>query len=522
MRRSTRYPIILRLSALLVVPLGATPLMAQAPETLTLEEALRLARENNPNFLSQRNDQAAADWGVREAYGQFLPNATASGSMGYTEAGTQRIGTLDFGVQSTDWYSSSYRLALSWSLNGNTLFGVSNARASQRATAATIDAAAFDLESAVTLQYMATLRARDGVEVARRQLDRAETNLELVRLRVDAGAAAATEGRQAEVDRGRAEVALIQARQLLETERLRLMEQIGLPMEEEVELVSAFEVFEPGWGREELVDYALDAHPALLASSARETASRAGVRQARSAYFPSFQLSTAFSGNTLQALNNEFLVTQAENSVRSSHNSCRRWQLIQDDIGEPLPGIDLSEGCGSGVLTEADRQAVLASNEVFPFNFTKNPLSLTLSATVPIFNGFSRQRQLEEAHARADDATHARRAEELRLRRAVTQAHGDLMAAYSVVQIEARNQELAAERLEMAQQRYSIGAAPGPGGAASGTGNTYLELLDALASLTTAERDHLDALYRFHQTLAQLEAATGRTLRPPTAVGGEG
>lgn len=76
----------------------------------------------------------------------------------------------------------------------------------------------------------------------------------------------------------------------------------------------------------------------------------------------------------------------------------------------------------------------------------------------------------------------------------------------------------------MAQERYAIGAGRGPAGAGAGagTGNTYLELLDALASLTTAERDHLDALYRFHQTLAQLEAATGRTLRPPAEAGGEG
>jgi outer membrane protein len=504
---------IATLAALALAALAATALVAQeAPRQLTLAEAIRTARENNPNFLSTRNDQAAADWGVRQAYGAFLPTASARGAMSYTEAGVQRIGTLDFGAQSTDWYSSSYSLSLNWSLDGNTLFGVSNARASQRATAARIDAAQFTLESAVTLQYMAALRSRDAVEVAQRQLDRAEQNLELVENRVDAGAAAGTEGKQAAVDRGRAEVGLIQAEQALRAQKLLLMEQLGVSMDEGVELVSAFEVFEPTWSRDELLSYALADHPSLVAFQASERASRAGARQARSSYFPSVNLSTSFSGNTLQALNDDFLVSQAASGLASSYNSCRRWQIIQDNVGQPLPGLDFSDGCGSPELSSAQRDAVLASNEVFPFDFTKNPLSLTLSVSVPVFTGFSRQRQVEQAEAAADDARHARRAEELRLRTAVTQAYNDLVAAHRVVEIEGRNRELAAERLEMARQRYAIGAGPSQGSGV--VGSTFLELLDALASMSTAERDYLDATYDFHLALAQLEAATGRTLRP--------
>ena len=114
--------------------LAVTSLVAQeGPRALTLDEAIELARDNNPTFLSQKNDQAAADWQVREAYGAFLPSAQASGSFSYTAAGVQRIGTLDFGQQITDWFSSSYRLGLGWSLDGNVIFGASNARANSAA-----------------------------------------------------------------------------------------------------------------------------------------------------------------------------------------------------------------------------------------------------------------------------------------------------------------------------------------------------------------------------------------------------
>jgi outer membrane protein len=188
-------------------------------------------------------------------------------------------------------------------------------------------------------------------------------------------------------------------------------------------------------------------------------------------------------------------------------------------VGQPLPGLDFSDGCGTGELTQDQREQVLASNDVFPFDFTKNPLSLSLSVSIPVFNGFTRQLQLERAEAAADDAKQARRAEELRLRTAVTQAYSDLVAAHEVVQIEERNRDLAEERLEMAQQRYAIGA--GPSQQSGVVGSTFLELLDALASVSTAERDYLDATYDFHLALAQLEAATGRSLRP-VGTGGDG
>jgi outer membrane protein len=503
--------------ALVAAAWAVTVLVAQeGPTRLTLDDAIRIAKDNNPQFLSQTNDMAAADWAVRSAYGAFLPNINASGSMSFQEAGVQNLGTVSFGAQSTDWYSSGYSLTFNWNLNGNTLFGVRNARASQDATSARIDAAAFTLESAVTLQYMTALRAGDGVAVAQRQLDRTRQNFQIVQNRVESGASAGTEGKQSEVDLGRAEVALIQAEQAFRTEKLRLMEQLGIALDEDVELASGFDVFEPTWQRDELVSVALEAHPSLNALTAAENAARAGVRQSRSAYFPSLNLSTGFRGFTNQALSDDYLLNTAGSSRRSSYNTCMRWQIIQEGIGATLPGVDQGS-CGAPQLTEEQNQQVLAGNDVFPFDFTKSPLSLSASVSVPIFQGFSRQRQVEQAVGFAKDAEHSRRAEELRLRREVTEAHGILSSAYRIVRIEERNRALAEERLEAARQRYAIGAAPSAGSAV--VGSSFLELLDAQTSMATAERDYLNAVYGFHQALARLEAATGRSLRTGGAGG---
>lgn len=91
---------------------------------------MELAPLNNPIFLSTENDGCPAAWQERAAYGAFLPRLDAKVSAGFTEAGTQRIWTLDFGSQRTDWYSSSYNLGLTWTLSGSTMDRVESQRES--------------------------------------------------------------------------------------------------------------------------------------------------------------------------------------------------------------------------------------------------------------------------------------------------------------------------------------------------------------------------------------------------------
>lgn len=507
-----RHRIVTHLLLVGVVAVPGSRVLAQVPAdgpvTLTLERAIQIAEESNPAYLSTRNDAGPAAWQVREAYASaFLPSANTNFGMAYTGAGRQSIGTLDFG-RTPERYRSFYSLSLNYTMDGNTLFALPSARAARDATEARIDAAAFNLESAVTLQYMTVLRARDGVEVARRQLDFSRENLSLVETRVEAGAAAAVDARQAEVQRGRDEAALLQAERLLRAEKLRLMEQLGVSYPQGVELASEFRVFEPRWSLDELLERALARHPQLRAFRSQERSSQAQVRQARSAYFPSVRLSASLSGFTLETGDEQFLIDSELQRMESRRESCEFFNAIANGIDGSLPGYP--QDCSAIQLTEPMRQEILAANDVFPFDFDDNPVNLSLTVSLPIFSGFSRQRQSEQAEATLRDARQSRRAEELRLRTAVTQALDDLESARRLVEIEARNREVAGEQLDLARQRYALGA------------TSFIELLDAQRSTATAERDHLDAIYAFHTALAGLEAAVGTSLRDEARSGGEG
>ena len=475
----------------------------QAGSSLSLEEAILIAKGSNPAFLAAANDLDPATWQVREAYGQFLPEVTVGGGAQYEYAGVQRFGifsSADIAVGTTDYLLSNYFLALGWSIDGNTIFQARSARANQRATAARVAADEFTLESAVTLQYLAALRARDAVEVAEGQVARWEQNFELVSARVDAGAVPATDGKQSEVDLGRARVVLLRAENLYRTEIARLMEQLGTHPGAPLELASDFAVFEPEWDRAELIEIATSGHPSLRAAVASEASARAQVNRTRSSYFPTVSAAAVWSGFSRQVGNEEYLIQQAQGSVDRQRRGCEFDNALLAQLPD-LPGLT-ADDCSNYVLTDQMRRQVLAANETFPLDFTRQPLSLRLNVSFPIFQGFARQRSVAQAHADSRDAMHARRAEELRLRVAVTQSYDDLVTAYRALRIQERNLEVAAEQSELARRRYTLGAAP------------FLELLDAEDSMEQSERDHLAAVYDFHAAIWSLEAAVGRRLRP--------
>jgi outer membrane protein TolC len=66
---------------------GTTSQSQSSPRTLTLDEAISLARQNNPLYLQTTNERRSADAQVRSAYGALLPSSNASFYSGYQQGG---------------------------------------------------------------------------------------------------------------------------------------------------------------------------------------------------------------------------------------------------------------------------------------------------------------------------------------------------------------------------------------------------------------------------------------------------
>ncbi len=489
--------------ALLLVAISPLAALAQQPATLTLEEATAIARRNNPDYLMRANDASAADWAVREAYGALLPGASASSSLAWQDAGTPRFGfftadDIGFG-SSTSYYSSSYSLGLSYRLSGSNILAPSRERANRRATEAGIVAGLQALEADVTLRYLALKRARDAILLAEQELVRAEDNLRLVAARAQVGLVAELEVAQAEVERGRAEVALLQSRATAEAEQLALIETLGIELDRDVELTSSFDVIDLPWEREQLLQMTLESNGELQAAQETERVSDIGVRMARTAYLPSVSMQAGFSGYTREAGNVDFLIDQARAQADGARRDCQFQNDLSARLVQPLPGRPVD--CAAIAVTPQQEAQIRETNSVFPFDFTREPLSVSLTVSLPVFQGFSRERQIEEAKVAAQDSRLRRRATELRLNRSVATAHSEVVTARQSVQLEERNRALADDQLRLARERYRLGS------------GTWLELREAETVKARADRDYLSAQYRFHEGLARLEAAVGRPLR---------
>ena len=487
----------------LVVPALAGAQQADTAR-LSLEEAIDLARKNNPDFQARQNDAAVADWAVRSAYGNLLPGASVNTSFGYQASGSPRFGIFtgsDLGIDQTPaYYSSDYYLGVSYGLSGSTLFAPRREKANRAATEAGIRAAGYDLQANVTRQYLSVLRARDGVILTQSELERTEENLTLAQARVAVGAAVPLEAKQAEVERGRAEVNLLQARNLVQTEQLRLMQVLGIEFNRPLALSTSFAVFDLPFTREQLVTAAMQEHPQMLAARAAERAGDASVKMARSAYLPSLDISAGLSGYTRQSGSTDYLVNQARDQIGGQRDNCEFLNALSGGLSQPLPGYP--QDCSRFVLTSAQEQAIISQNNVFPFDYSRQPWSASLRISLPIFQGFNRELQVEQAKVAAADARHRSRAEELRLKTEIASAYLNVQTARQSVALEERNRELAAEQLLLARERYRVGVA------------SFLELQEAETIRARADRAYLIALYSFHESIAALETAAGKNLRP--------
>ena len=483
-----------RATLLLVV---ARPVAAQAGRpTLTLTEALEIAKKNNPTYLQSITGRTRAAASLRSAYGQLLPSADVSASASYREGRPQFFGGVAFGATS-DIVSSSWNLQGSMQLSLNTLAQIKRANASMDAADADVEAALFQLRNGVTAQFLLALQTQARAALQDTLVVQQRLQLELAQARAGVGSATSLDVKRAEVGLGTQQVAALRARNTAAVARLQLFQQLGAPMPEDVVLTADLPVTAPTQSVADLLAMAKVANPNLRAFQARERVAEAGVKSARSAYTPSLSLSGSVGGvaQTQTDVSDNDAVAQAIATRDSRIASCLSTDSLR--VGAGLGSI--AAQCAA--IPPVNVAAVRDANNTFPFGFTRNPYSLSLGISLPLFDGFGREQRLQEANASRTDARYNTRRQELAMTADVTSARVTLQAAFDAVELQTRNAATAREALQLAEERYRVGA------------NTFVDLTTARGEYERAETDRIDAIYEFHRAYAALEAAVGRTLR---------
>ncbi len=475
-----------------------TPVGAQEPAraTLSLAEALEIAGRNNPTYQQAVLGRSRAQAGVRAAYGALLPSADVSAGGSYREGRPQFFGGVQFGATS-DILSSSWNLSASSRLSLNSVNAIRRANAALEAADADVDAAIFALRAGVTTQFLLTLQTQARAALQDTLVRQQRLQLELAQARAGVGAATSLDVKRAEVGLGQQEVAALRANNTAEVERLRLFQQLGVPMPEGVLLTADLPVAPPTFAIADLLETARRGNPALQAVQARERVAHAGVRSARGEYTPTLSLQASVGGVAQSQLDisDDDAVAAAIASRERNISSCLTTDSIRQGAG--LNGITAQ--CNA--FPAVDEAAVRAGHNTFPNVFTRNPYNLSLNISLPLFDGLGRETRLQEANAARSEARYSVRRQELQLTADVTSAHVTLIAAYRAVELQQRTAATAREALQLAEERYRVGA------------STFVDLTTARAEFERAETDRIDAVYEFHRAYAALENAVGRTLR---------
>jgi outer membrane protein len=475
-------------AALVPGAIGAQPRATRAPIVVTLDEAISLAEQNNPQHLATLDTRNVASWQRRSAYASFLPNVSAQFSSGYREGLQQLIAGQRFGAAS-DQISSSYDIAVQAQYSASTLISPKQQSANVRATEAAVTGSALRLRTAVTQQYLNVLQQRARAAMQDTLLASARAQLTLAKARAEAGAVTQLDVRRAEVAVGQQEVALVQARNQAEIEMLRLFQQMGMSRPDSVTLSSEFRMTERALQLDQLLDEGRRVNPTLAEMRSREQESQLGYRNAQAMYTPTLTVATGLGGYTNQYTDEGYVLGQ---------RTSQKVQQCTVNAGDDNAAVDQ---CRAVTLTPLESQQAITENRQFPFRFQRNPFSLGATLSIPIFNGFQREQRVQEAAAVRNVAHYNERAQELQLETDITAAYLNLAAARRTVELQEATAASAREAMRFAQERYRVGL------------NTFVDVAQARADRERAENDRIAAVYDYHRAFAILEGAVGVKLR---------
>ena len=474
-----------------LVPRDSAP-----PTTLTIDQAIDLARQNNPALQQTLNNRIGARAAVRSAYGALLPSADASLTALRQQGGQQIFSGTSLGARS-DVNQSNYQIGVNYRVNSATLITPSLQRANRDAVEADITGASENLRSNVAQQYLSALQAEATADLQDSLAVASQQELILAQAREIVGSGTQLDVQRAEVALGLQKVQVLKARNQVEIEKLRLFQLMGITQPPNIKLVSQFPVTPLNLDLQQLIESAHNQNPGVVALRSRERVADLNVRREKGEYSPTLSLSTGIGGYTYGYTNSNFPVQQAQAQIDASRASCIRAEEVRAALNL---SNQLAE-CNAMAFTDAQAQAIRSGNSRFPFNFTKAPRAFSATLSLPLFDGFAREQRLQQAMASRSDARYSVKSKELALTADVTVAYLIVTTAEKTVALQEQNAAKARQELKLVQDRYKIGA------------TTFVDLTQARATYERAESERINAVYDYHKAFAALESAVGHPLR---------
>ena len=425
---------------------GAGPAAAQ--EALPLDDAIRTALLQNPAISRAEANSATAAANRWADWGAVLPSASLSASIDRSEFTTVTFlnpdGTTGFYEDPISGVNRSNRGGLNFGLDlsAESFVDIGTGADERAAAGYRLSAAQVDVVRAVKVAYFDALKAQRLVDVAERQLASREEELELTRAKYEIAAVPRSDLLGAEIQVAEAELNLLDVEDALKAavRAIRVAQGVDEMERTDVALVDLTDIPDAeALDATALFERARLANPDLKALAADERAAASTVTSARLSY---------------------------------------------------LPTINLSFGLGrSRQLGEGEGR--------FTFDPSNSSEGFTMSASLPLFNGFQRKTRNAQASNSLTVARAALTEQELQLESDIRRLVDDIQRQDRRLDVLIRNAELAQERLELTREQYRIGSAD------------YTTLQQSIEQVDQAERQAFEVRYDLLKSWAELESRVG-------------
>jgi outer membrane protein len=443
MRKTAFLPILTMLAVLAPAALSAQ--QAKPTIVLTVEEAIAMALQQNPFHLASQEKIAQARAGVRQAVSGFLPTLNAQGSDTLDE----KLFVLEFpsmvpGEPPTRMsidFTKDYQMAFSFGLplyaGGRLTAGYRQANYGLKASQESVRLSEQETILEAKRAFYGYLLAKEFSAVAEEGLALAEKFMENVKNLHAVGMASKFDLLRSEVQLANLKPQAIRARNSVDVAALGLKTVCGIDLDVPVEV------------KGELAAPPLDAEARDVVAEALE----------------------------------------------------QRPEIRQLDYQRRMAGESLKIARGSILPTLAlgGQYSVWADALNFRKGTWQNYYTISLSLSLPIFNGFESRARIGQSKAALRELDWTRKGLSNAIAFEVRQAVLNLNQARETLLSQEKNVEQAREAVRIAELNYAEGLA------------TNLDVSTAQVALSQARTNYSQALYDCVISQAQLEKAVGRS-----------
>jgi outer membrane protein TolC len=275
---------------------------ALGQRSITLDEAVVISLENQPQIRARLGEYAAAKYRVDQALSTLLPQLTGSVSTSRTESSVMSTSSsgattiTPFSRQFGDTFSAQVQLSQLLFDFGKTAASTDAARKLSEVALENVELQRQVLTQAVKREYTNINFSQRLIRVNEQALQRAELNLRSARGFFEVGTRPKSDVTRAEVDVANARVDVIRARNAERLARAALNTAMGVPVDTPTRVIDNL-VYQPSsLDRARLMDEALRRRPESRQARLRAEAADAQLRRAFRDFFPDISGVGAYGG----------------------------------------------------------------------------------------------------------------------------------------------------------------------------------------------------------------------------------